>query len=91
MVCVLGTMVSGMAAREPSALRASLGASARCPARPCHRPRAPQPVPSGPSGALHAGGGGGFALHEAFRGRVVGVSDPRVVQFSPFGGGKNAI
>ena len=37
--------------------------------------------PCGPSGALHVGGGGGFALHEAFRGRVVGVSDPRVVQF----------
>jgi len=42
--------------------------------------------PCGPSGALHAGGGG-FALHEAFSGRVVGVSDPHVVQFPPFGGG----
>ena len=30
-------------AREPSALRASLGASSRSPARPRHRPRAPQP------------------------------------------------
>ena len=30
-------------AREPSALRASLGVSSRCPARPCRRPRAPQP------------------------------------------------
>ena len=29
------------------------------------------------------GNGGGFALHEAFSGRVVGVSDPRVVQFPP--------
>ena len=39
-------------AREPSAQRASLGVSPRSPARPRHRPRAPQPgplVPSGPS------------------------------------------
>ena len=35
-------------ARSPSALRASLGASTRCPARPCHHPRAPQPGPSDP-------------------------------------------
>ena len=44
----------------------------------------------GCSAAHEVGGGGGFALHEAFRGRVVGVSDPRVVQFPPFGGGKAA-
>ncbi len=35
-------------AREPSALRASLGASSRSPARPRRRPRAPQPGPSDP-------------------------------------------
>ena len=35
-------------AREPSTPRASLGASARSPARPCHRPRAPQPGPPFP-------------------------------------------
>ena len=35
-------------AREPSAPRASLGASTRCPARPRHRPRAPQPGPPVP-------------------------------------------
>ena len=35
-------------AREPSAPRASLGASTRCPARPRHRPRAPQPGPPAP-------------------------------------------
>ena len=29
-------------------------------------------------GVLHAGGDGGFALHEAFLRRVAGVSDPRV-------------
>ena len=33
------------AARSPSAPRASLGASPRCPARPCRRPRVPQPGP----------------------------------------------
>ena len=35
-------------AREPSAPRASLGASPRSPARPRHRPRAPQPGPPVP-------------------------------------------
>ena len=33
---------------------------------------------------------GGFALHEAFLRRVAGVSDPRVVQFPPTGGGADA-
>ena len=33
-------------AREPSAPRASLGASSRSPARPSRRPRAPQPGPA---------------------------------------------
>ena len=42
-------------------------------------------------GVLHAGGGGGFALHEAFGRRVAGVSDPRVVQFPPTGGGADAV
>ena len=35
-------------AREPSAPRASLGASSRSPARPRHRPPAPQPGPPDP-------------------------------------------
>ena len=35
-------------AREPSAPRASLGASSRSPARPRRRPRAPRPGPPGP-------------------------------------------
>ena len=35
-------------AREPSAPRASLGASSRSPARPRRRPRAPQPCPPVP-------------------------------------------
>ena len=39
-------------AREPSALRASLGASSRSPARPRHRPRAPQPGPPDPGLAV---------------------------------------
>ena len=34
---------------------------------------------------------GGFALHEAFWRRVAGVSDPRVVQFPPIGGGEAAL
>ena len=34
----------------------------------------PQPGPCGPSGALHAGGGGGFAALEAGCRRVAGVS-----------------
>ena len=37
-------------------------------------------------GVLHAGGGGGFTALEAGWRRVVGVSDPRVVQFPPIGG-----
>ena len=36
-------------AREPPALRASLGASSRSPARPRHRPPAPRQVPAAPS------------------------------------------
>ena len=36
-------------AREPSAPRASLGASSRSPARPRHRPPAPRQVPPAPS------------------------------------------
>ena len=55
-------------------------------------PISPAPsAPAGPSGlmslgALHTGGGGGFALHEAVRGRVAGVSEPHVVQFPPIDG-----
>ena len=41
-------------AREPSAPRASLGASPRSPARPRHRPRAPQPGPT--TAHRHRGG-----------------------------------
>ena len=44
--------------------------------------RAPQPG-RGPSGARRTGGGGGCALHEAFRGCVAGVSEHHVVQFPP--------
>ena len=42
-------------------------------------------------GALRAGCGGGFALHEAFLRRVASVSDPRVVQFPPTGDGEAAV
>ena len=52
----------------------------RCCARPCRR-----------CGALQVGGSGGFALHEAFWRRVAGVSNPRVVQFPPIGGGEAAV
>ena len=42
-------------AREPSAPRASLGASSRSPARPRRRPRAPQPGPTFPRRVPHTG------------------------------------
>ena len=42
-------------------------------------------------GALRAGCDGGFALHDALLRRVVGVSDPRVVQFPPIGDGAAAV
>ena len=42
--------------RRPPHRRRLLGASARCPARPCRHPRALRPGPSGPPGALHTGG-----------------------------------
>ena len=57
---------------RPSALLASIGALARCPAPP---PTGPAARPSGLSGTLHAGGGGGFAALEAGCWRVGGVSD----------------
>ena len=57
---------------RPSALLASIGALARCPAPP---PTGPVAWPSGSSGAFHAGGGGGFAALEADWRRVDGVSD----------------
>ena len=47
----------------------------------------PTGATSGPSGALRTSSGG-FALHEAFWGRVVGVSDPHVVQFPPIAAGE---
>ena len=51
---------------------------------------AARPRPPGSSGALHAGGGGGFAALEAGCRRVVDVSEPHVVQFPPFSGGQTA-
>ena len=39
-----------------------------------------------PYGAFRTTSNGGFALHEAFRGCVAGVSEPHVVQFPPSGG-----
>ena len=51
------------------------------------RPSGP-PLPPTPSRPV---AGGGFALHEACGRRVAGVSDPRVVQFPPFGGGAAAV
>ena len=57
-------------------------------------------APSGPApvleatrrttSALQVGGDGGFALHEALLRRVASVSNPRVVQFPPFGGSSAA-
>ena len=67
-----------------------LGASPRCPARPRHCPRVSQPGPPLPPAPFTPAAVGGFALHEAFGGCVVGVSDPHVVQFPPIGGGEAA-
>ena len=44
-------------------------------------PAGPAAGPCGASGTLHIGNGGAFARHEAFQQRVVGVSEPHVVQF----------
>ena len=44
-LCWAGLRRGRRPAREPSAPRAWLGASTRCPARPRRRPRAPQPGP----------------------------------------------
>ena len=62
---------------EKSPCRASNFAPTGTAPRSCRR-----------SGALHAGSGGGFALHEAVEQRVVGVSAPHVVQFPSSAGGQ---
>ena len=83
--CGPGCSVCPWAAARPRAVRAASFAR-RVVSKPGQAPPPPTGTaawPSGPSGALHAGGGGGFALHEALRERVTGVSDPRVVQFPP--------
>ena len=67
-----------------------LDASTRCPARPRHCPRVSQPGPPLPPAPFTPAAVGGFALHEAFWGCAVGVSDPHVVQFPPIGGGEAA-
>ena len=59
-------------------------ASWRAMAAPWRCSRALRPGSPAP-GVLHAGGGGFTALEAGWR-RVVGVSDPRVVQFPPIGG-----
>ena len=59
MSCGPGCFVCPWAAARPRAVRAAslrLGASSRSPARPRHRPRAPQPGPPIPRGALHTSG-----------------------------------
>ena len=65
--------------------RRELRSARRLEARPspaaAHGHRSLAPRPSGSSGALRTGGRGGFALHDAFWRRVVGVSEARVVQF----------
>ena len=43
-------------ARSPSAPRAALGASSRSPARPCRRPPAPRPGPTGTAAASNRSG-----------------------------------
>ena len=59
MSCGPGCFVCPWAAARPRAVRAAslrLDASSRSPARPRHRPRAPQPGPPIPRGALHTSG-----------------------------------
>ena len=54
-----GCLMPPWAAARPRAVRAAslrLGASPRSPARPCRRPRVPQPGPPASSGALHTSG-----------------------------------
>ena len=54
-----GCLVCPWAVARPRAVRAAslrLDASSRSPARPRHRPRAPQPGPPIPRGALHTSG-----------------------------------
>ena len=60
-------------------------ASWRAMAAPWRCSRALRPGSPAP-GALHAGGGGGFAPCEAFLRRVVGVSQPCMASFPPIGG-----
>ena len=71
---------------RPSALLASIGALARCPAPP---PTGPAARPSGLSGTLHADGGGVCSIRgwlSACRRRVGSLMTP----FPPFGGGEAA-
>ena len=63
----------------------------RLPARHCHRPQpatatGPTARPCGASSTLRIGDGGGLAALGAGCWHVVGVSEPHVVQFPPFGG-----
>ena len=63
----------------PPALRQSRSMRA-CPPDRRNRPRRPRCVPRALTASSVVGD---FALHEAVRGRVIGVSDPHVVQFPP--------
>ena len=51
-----------------------------CPPDRRNGPRRPRCVPRALTASSVVGD---FALHEAVRGRVIGVSDPHVVQFPP--------
>ena len=51
---------------------------------------APRQHPPGIGDVMARDTVGAFALHEALRRYVVGVSDPHVVQIPPFGGGEAA-
>lgn len=51
-----------------------------CPPDRRNRPRRPRCAPRALTASSVVGD---FALHEAVRGRVIGVSDPHVVQFPP--------
>ena len=91
-LCMLGELFRGRAAGGAvlGEFFVEMPLEGRCWAN-FFAPTGPAPRTCRRCGALRAGCGGGFALHEAFLRRVASVSDPRVVQFPPTGDGEAAV